>query len=118
MRILWLALLASLMPASAQAQNRNDPILVPEVSQHNIVLQQGFTGTELLLYGAVLNPRGRRAGAESAYDIVIVLKGPTEPIDRLFGITDEREPATTDHHVLPARRVRRVLGQEQHDLGL
>ena len=81
MRLLWLALLASL-PASAQAQSRNDPILVPEVSQHNIVLQQGFTGTELLLYGAVLDPRGQRAGsgAESAYDIVIVLKGPTEPI--------------------------------------
>ena len=85
MRLLWLALLASL-PVAAQAQNRNDPILVPEVSQHNIVLQQGFTGTELLLYGAVLDPRGSRAGsgtgpgAEAEYDIVIVLKGPTEPI--------------------------------------
>jgi uncharacterized protein (TIGR02186 family) len=81
-RLLWLALLASLLPGAAQAQGRNDPILVPEVSQHNIVLQQGFTGTELLLYGAVLDPRGQRAGsgAEAAYDIVIVLKGPTEPI--------------------------------------
>lgn len=67
---------ATLAPA-ALGQGR-DPILVPEVSQHDIVLRQGFTGTELLLYGAVLDPRGRRAGAE--YDIVLVLKGPTEPI--------------------------------------
>jgi len=77
-RLLWPVLLALLLPAAATAQGRNDPILVPEVSQHNIVLRQGFTGTELLLYGAVLDPRGRRA--ESGYDIVIVLKGPTEPI--------------------------------------
>jgi uncharacterized protein (TIGR02186 family) len=73
-------LLAPLQPA--YAQSRNDPILVPEISQHDIVLRQGFTGTQLLLYGAVLDPRGQRAGsgAEAAYDIVIVLKGPTEPI--------------------------------------
>ena len=73
------ALLAVLLlqahPAHAQGR---DPILVPEVSQHDIVLRQGFTGTELLLYGALLDPSGRRAVSE--YDIVVVLKGPTEPI--------------------------------------
>lgn len=79
----WLpALFLLAMTAPVQAQSRNDPILVPEISQHDIVLRQGFTGTQLLLYGAVLDPRGMRAGsgAEAAYDIVIVLKGPTEPI--------------------------------------
>lgn len=55
-----------------------DPILVPEVSQHEIQVRQGFTGTELLLFGAILEPDGRRAGRD--YDIVVVLKGPTEPI--------------------------------------
>lgn len=55
-----------------------DPILVPEVSQHEIQVRQGFTGTELLLFGAILQPDGRRAGRD--YDIVVVLKGPTEPI--------------------------------------
>ncbi len=55
-----------------------DPILVPEVSQHEIQVRQGFTGTELLLYGAILEPDGRRAGRD--YDIVVVLKGPTEAI--------------------------------------
>jgi uncharacterized protein (TIGR02186 family) len=68
-----LALLA-LMTLTAQ----RDPILVPEVSQHEIRVRQGFTGTELLLYGAILDPQGRRA--RQPYDIVVVLKGPTQPI--------------------------------------
>lgn len=72
MRIV-IALLA-LVLCSAQ----RDPILVPEVSQHEIQVRQGFTGTELLLFGAILEPDGRRAGRD--YDIVVVLKGPTEPI--------------------------------------
>ena len=55
-----------------------DPILVPEVSQHEIQVQQGFTGTELLLFGAILDPTGTRAGRD--YDIVVVLKGPTQAI--------------------------------------
>ena len=72
-----LALLAAGMasPASAQA---GDPILVPEVSQHHIRVRQGFTGTELLLFGAILDPSGRRAGRD--HDIVVVLKGPTIPV--------------------------------------
>ena len=32
---------------------QRDPILVPEVSQHDVEVRQGFTGTELLLFGAV-----------------------------------------------------------------
>ena len=51
---------------------------MPEVSQHEIRVRQGFTGTQLLLYGAILDPDGRRA--RRPYDIVVVLKGPTEPI--------------------------------------
>jgi uncharacterized protein (TIGR02186 family) len=68
---------------------QRDAILVPAVSQDEVQVRQGFTGTELLLYGAILDPRGQRAGAE--YDIVVVLKGPTEPItirekDRIAGV--------------------------------
>jgi uncharacterized protein (TIGR02186 family) len=55
-----------------------DPILVPEVSQHEVDLQQGFTGTELLLFGAILTPEGSRAAQD--YDIIVVLKGPTQSI--------------------------------------
>jgi uncharacterized protein (TIGR02186 family) len=57
---------------------QREPILVPEVSQHEVQVRQGFTGTELLLFGAILDPRGTRAGRD--YDIVVVLKGPTEAI--------------------------------------
>lgn len=67
-------LLFALLMLSAQ----RDPILVPEVSQDDVQVQQGFTGAELLLFGAILDPTGARAGQE--YDIVVVLKGPTEPI--------------------------------------
>ena len=82
LRILFLMLAA--MTLSAQ----RDAILVPEVSQSEVEVRQGFTGTELLLYGAILDPAGRR-GAK--YDIVVVLKGPTVPIrmrekERILGI--------------------------------
>ena len=69
-------LLAILAFVALTAQR--DPILVPEVSQHEIQVRQGFIGTELLLYGAILDPQGRRS--REPYDIVVVLKGPTEPI--------------------------------------
>ena len=68
---------------------QRDAILVPAISQDEVQVRQGFTGTELLLYVAILDPRGQRGGAE--YDIVVVLKGPTEPItirekDRIAGV--------------------------------
>lgn len=77
--------LAALFALTAQ----RDPILVPEVSQHEVQVRQGFIGTELLLFGAILEPDGRRAGRD--YHIVVVLKGPTEPIrvrekEKIFGI--------------------------------
>jgi uncharacterized protein (TIGR02186 family) len=68
-----LALIALILLTGAR-----DPILVPEVSQHEIQLRQGFTGTELLLFGAILSPDGTRAAQD--YDIVIVLKGPTQSV--------------------------------------
>jgi len=68
-----LAVLALLLLTGAR-----DPILVPEVSQHEVVVRQGFTGAELLLFGAILSPEGTRAAQD--YDIVVVLKGPTSPI--------------------------------------
>lgn len=72
---LLLAVLA--MPQAAQAQGR-DPILVPEISQHEVQVRQGFTGTQLLLYGAILDPDGNRAGAD--YDMVVILRGPGQAI--------------------------------------
>jgi len=74
MKVRVLLALAAFLALTGQ----RDPILVPEVSQHEIRVRQGFTGTELLLYGAILDPDGRRASRP--YDIVVVLKGPTQPI--------------------------------------
>lgn len=69
-----LLILGAFFVLSAQ----RDPILVPEVSQHEIQVRQGFTGTELLLYGAILDPDGTRAAQQ--YDIAVVLKGPTQAV--------------------------------------
>ncbi|WAT19135.1 TIGR02186 family protein [Aurantiacibacter sp. MUD11] len=82
----WWLLLLALVAAPLGAQER-DPILVPDISQHEIVLRQGFTGDTLLLYGAVLDP----AETDTQYDVVVVLKGPSEPIrvrekERFLGI--------------------------------
>lgn len=68
-----LALMALVLLCGAR-----DPILVPEISQHEIQVRQGFTGAELLLFGAILTPEGARAGRD--YNIVVVLKGPTQSI--------------------------------------
>jgi hypothetical protein len=38
----------------------------------------GFTGADLLLFGAILDPAGTRAAQD--YDIVVVLKGPVQSI--------------------------------------
>ena len=55
-----------------------DPILVPEISQHQIEVRQGFTGADLLLFGAILTPEGARAAQD--YDSVVVLEGPLKSI--------------------------------------
>lgn len=74
--LLFIALACGLAGV-AHAQQR-DPILVPDISEHDIVLRQGFTGADLLLFGAVLDPAGD--AAQGNYDVVVVLKGPSEPV--------------------------------------
>ncbi len=96
MRVL-LALLALVLLGGAR-----DPILVPEVSQHEVQVRQGFTGAELLLFGAILSPEGTRAAQD--YDIVVVLKGPTGPVElrekrRVAGIWINA--ASTELHSVP-----------------
>jgi len=76
-RVLRLAALSAILAGSTAAR---DPILVPEISQHEVVVRQGFTGANLLLYGAVLQPDGQRPSQKSDYDIIVVLKGPSQAI--------------------------------------
>ncbi len=57
------------------------PVLVPDVSQRSIEIAYSFTGANLLLFGAILYPRGREPDAgDPPADIVVVVKGPTESV--------------------------------------
>ncbi len=68
-----LLLLAPLLLGGASA-----PMLVPDVSQRDVEIKYSFTGAELLLFGAIAYPDGRVP--EKPADIVVVLKGPDQPI--------------------------------------
>lgn len=74
MRLLAILVMLLAMPASAQ----NVPKLVPDVSQRQIDIQSGFTGAELLLFGAIIYPRG--VAPEGQIDVAVVLRGPARPI--------------------------------------
>jgi uncharacterized protein (TIGR02186 family) len=71
-RILCLLMSALLLGAAAK------PTLVPDVSQRRVDIIYSFTGAELLLFGAIVYPGGR--APEKPADIVVVVKGPAEPI--------------------------------------
>jgi uncharacterized protein (TIGR02186 family) len=73
---LLLTILLVLLPAAAQAQAT--PKLVPDVSQRKIDIQSGFTGAELLLFGAIIYPRG--VAPEGQVDVAVVLRGPAGPV--------------------------------------
>ncbi len=67
-----LAALALLLAAAAK------PVLVPDISSRSVEIRYSFTGAQLLLFGAILYPGGR--APERPADIVVVLRGPVEPI--------------------------------------
>lgn len=74
-RIIAMAALLTLPFASAAAQ---EPVLVPDVSNRTIEIKYSFTGEDLLLFGAIVYPGGQRPDERA--DIVVVIKGPTQPI--------------------------------------
>jgi len=54
------------------------PELVPDVSARSVQIQYSFSGAQLLLFGAIVYPGGRVPAR--AADIVVVLRGPVQPI--------------------------------------
>ena len=74
-RALASLLLACLAPLLIAADK---PTLVPDISARQVQIRYSFTGGQLLLFGAVVYPRGRPP-TEPA-DIVVVLRGPVQPI--------------------------------------
>lgn len=71
-RALALLSLSPLLLAQSQ------PRLVPDISARSIEIRYSFTGAQLLLFGAILYPGGRVP--RNPADVVVVLKGPVEPI--------------------------------------
>ncbi|MEQ1494127.1 MAG: TIGR02186 family protein [Novosphingobium sp.] len=123
MRVLFAIVLLLLLSGA------RDPILVPEISQHEVQVRQGFRGTELLLFGAILTPEGARAGQD--YDIVVVLKGPTRSIilrekQRIAGIwvnadSTEFRSAPTFFAVASSKPIARIVDDKTaaiYELGL
>jgi uncharacterized protein (TIGR02186 family) len=122
MRRAWL-LLAPLLIGAAK------PVLVPDVSERAIEIRYSFTGAELLLFGAILYPGGRRPREQ--VDIVVVLKGPTQPIllrekKRVAGIWVNAEStsfrsAPTYYAVASSRPLKRIVDERTaaiYELGL
>ncbi|OYY79529.1 MAG: hypothetical protein B7Y43_00085 [Sphingomonas sp. 28-62-20] len=71
--------LAALLLAAPLVLGDTKPVLVPDVSQRDIEIAYSFTGAELLLFGAILYPGGRVPSERDA-QIVVVVKGPVQPI--------------------------------------
>ena len=69
----WALLLLPLLTAQA-------PLLVPDVSQRDVEIAYSFTGAELLLFGAIVQPGGARPDPARPADIVVVVKGPATSI--------------------------------------
>ena len=57
---------------------QSKPVLVPDVSARRVEIRYSFTGAQLLLFGAIIYPGGRVPSKPA--DVVVVLKGPVEPI--------------------------------------
>jgi uncharacterized protein (TIGR02186 family) len=71
-KYLLLAVLAPLLIAA------DKPVLVPDISARQVQIRYSFTGAQLLLFGAIVYPGGRPPSSPA--DIVVVLRGPVQPI--------------------------------------
>jgi uncharacterized protein (TIGR02186 family) len=85
-RILLAALLLAIVPAHAQD-------LVSGISQDTIQITSNYTGTDIVVFGAV-----ERSQNTQGRDIVVVVRGPDEPMtvrrrDRVAGVWVNRDAA-------------------------
>ncbi len=66
------------LAAAPLLMSQAKPVLVPDISARSVQIRYSFTGAQLLLFGAILYPQGRTPARPA--DIVVVLKGPVQPI--------------------------------------
>jgi uncharacterized protein (TIGR02186 family) len=71
---------AALLLAVPLLLGASKPMLVPDVSDHDIEIAYSFHGAELLLFGAIVYPGGQPATNDGRTDVVVVVKGPVQPI--------------------------------------
>ena len=86
---LWALLAAAAASSSGALAQRSS--LVADLSSHLIAIDSGFTGTEVLLYGAVDEPG----------DLIVVVRGPAERVvvrrkDRVAGVWMNRDSIVFD----------------------
>lgn len=82
----WLVLAMS--PASAER-------LITSLSSHQVLVSSSFTGTELVLFGAIERD-GATVSRKGGYDIIVTVSGPRETLvvrrkDRIAGIWTNAE---------------------------
>ena len=118
-----LALVAPLLMAQGK------PVLVPDISSRSIQIRYSFSGAQLLLFGAILYPGGKVP--ERPADIVVVLKGPVQPIlvrekQKMAGIwmnadSDRFRSAPSFYAVASSRPIRELVDERTaaiYELGL
>lgn len=71
---LFVLLLTAMQPSGARAES-----LVAALGQEAVAIQSNFTGTSLTLFGGVIRDRAT-VGRPQGYDLVIVVRGPSEDI--------------------------------------
>lgn len=101
--IRWLALFLFLFLFPPTAGAQNIPKLVPDVSQRQIDIQSGFTGAEMLVFGAIIYPRG--VAPQGQVDVAVVLRGPARSVtlrekQKIAGIWVNAD--STDFRSVPA----------------
>ena len=122
-RAIALAFLAPLLMAQGK------PVLVPDISSRSIQIRYSFSGAQLLLFGAILYPGGKVP--ERPADIVVVLKGPVQPIlvrekQKMAGIwmnadSDRFRSAPSFYAVASSRPIRELVDERTaaiYELGL
>jgi uncharacterized protein (TIGR02186 family) len=69
-------LLAAVVLAGVPAERADTQDLVADLSKHLVAITTGFTGTEVLLFGAVEQPTDGAAPGE----VAVVVRGPNTPV--------------------------------------
>ncbi len=104
-------------------------MLVPDISAREVQIRYSFSGTQLLLFGAILYPGGRIPDRPA--NIAVVLRGPVQPIlvrekDQIAGIwmnadSNRFRSAPSFYSVASSRPIRDLVDERTaaiYELGL